>query len=200
MPVYYNTPEGGVAWEVDHNDPWNTWVTSSSTTISSNYVWSSWNTTTATSSGTLKINYNDRVINALDEDEQRRLDESRAKRKLEREEQDRKWAEAEARADELLHELLDDQQWEDWLRVHQFEVTGSEGRKYKILKGVAGNVKQLNDQGQVVASLCIHPRMNTDQGRLPDTDAVIAQLLTLRTDEAEFRRIANITQHHELAA
>jgi hypothetical protein len=29
--------------------------------------------------------------------------------------------------------------------------------------------------------------------RLPDTDAVIAQLLTLRTDEAEFRRIANIS-------
>jgi len=37
--------------------------------------------------------------------------------------------------------------------------------------------------------------MHTDQGRLPETDAVIAQLLTLRTDEAEFRRIANITQY-----
>ena len=180
MPVYTN----GTGDQIWYN--WNTSATASTTT----QVWTSWNNTTTTG-----MTYNRQVIAALDEDEQRRLDESRARRAVEREEQDRKWAAAEVRANELLHELLNDQQWAAWLKDHNFRVTGSEGGHYWIKKGYAGNVKQLDDQGKVIASLCIHPNMHTDQGRLPETDAVIAQLLTLRTDEAEFRRIANITQY-----
>ena len=194
MPVY---PTGGVYSTPSGDQTWVTWNTTSTATAAttSNYVWASWNNTTATGMTYTVPPRNDQVIRALDEDEQRRLDESRAQRARERDERDRKWAEAEARAEELLRELLDDQQWKDWLRVHQFEVIGSEGRKYKIIKGHAGNVKELNDLGQTVASLCIHPQMHTEGGRLPETDAVIAQLLTLRTDEAEFRRIANITPY-----
>ena len=182
MPIYIN----------DNDQVWYTWNTSS-TTATSNVVWASWNNTTTTG---MMFNAAPRDhVEPPSEEDLRRLEESRERRWVEQAERERLWVEAEVRVNDLLHELLDDQQWADWLRVHQFEVDGSEGGKYKIIQGYAGNVRQLNDQGQVIASLCIHPNMHTDQGRLPETDAVIAQLLTLRTDEAEFRRIANITNY-----
>jgi hypothetical protein len=186
MPVYMN----------GNDQVWYTWNTSS-TTATSNVVWASWNNTTTTG---MMFNAAPRDhVEPPSEEDLRRLEESRQRRAAERAERDRGWTEAEKRADELLHELLDDQQWAAWLKDHHFDVDGSDGGHYQIRKGHAGNVSQLDDQGRRVASLCIHPNMNTDQGRLPETDAVIAQLLTLRTDEAEFRRIANIT-NYELAA
>ena len=70
-------------------------------------------------------------------------------------------------------------------RVH---VVGSAGRTYRIWRGVAGNVRELDAAGRERARLCCHPTEDVPQG-----DVMAAQKLHLETDEAGFRRTANVT-------
>lgn len=183
MPVY---EQGGPA---TGSDPiWYSWNTTTTASTTTDVVWTNWNiTSTATITPTYTPTYS--------EEDQRRWREQAAERQRQDKERGEKRAQAEVRANVLLRSLLDDQQWEDWKKKRLFLVRGSDGGWYRIRHGIQGNIDQLNDQGQCFARLCIHPNMETPDGRLPVTDAVIAQLLSVRTDEAEFRRVANITPY-----
>lgn len=104
---------------------------------------------------------------------------------------------AEARALELLLSLLDDQQARSYQERRWFEVTGSDGGRYRIRRdGQAGNIEELDAAGELAATWCIHP-----PGSLPDADAHVAQLLHLQTDEPGFRQTGNRTpRRHQAAA
>lgn len=91
-----------------------------------------------------------------------------------------------SRADQLLLSLLDDEQRDQVQREKFFELKVS-GRVYRIHRGRAGNV-QLVEGGKPVAKYCAHPDLWT-----PDGDAMIAQMMMLKTNEAEFLKIANRT-------
>ena len=93
-----------------------------------------------------------------------------------------------ARAEELLKENLDEVQARDYAALQAFLVRAPSGSTYRIRKGRSGNVTLLNEAGQDIESFCIHPSVE-----FPDQDAMLAQKLLLETDEATFRRIANVT-------
>jgi len=115
--------------------------------------------------------------------------------------------EAEARAEALLLRELDEHQREEYRREKAFTVRLPDGKRYRIKKGWAGNVERLearriailqeeapslvaNDREyRAVERFCIHPAE-----QLPEQDNMLAQLLLLKANEAEFRRIANITR------
>jgi hypothetical protein len=192
----WSTPVTRVSDGTLSDHVWASWNTTATASTSANVVWTNWNNTTGAT--TLQV---DRMF-----DHPRETEEERRRRWEQIAEQDRRWAEearmrkevraqAEARANELLHSMLNDQQRETWRQRKFFAVDGSAGGHYIIKHGYQGNVEQVDDQGRRFAQLCIHPRMHTEGGELPVTDAVIAQLLTLTTDEPEFRRIANITRY-----
>jgi len=70
------------------------------------------------------------------------------------------------------------------------ETLGQDGKKnrYRIDRGTHGNVKRVDEKGSILESLCIQP------GGVPTEDAMLAQKLWLETDEAAFRKVANITR------
>lgn len=99
---------------------------------------------------------------------------------------------ARERADELLLSMLNPAQLESYLRCGEFDVVGSAGGRYRIRRGVSGNVDWLDNDGQVGGRLCAHPTM--EHGWMPDQDVALAQLLALTTDEVAFVAVANV--HH----
>lgn len=101
-----------------------------------------------------------------------------------RREEERK--KAEATAEVLLLRHLNPEQREEY-RQHKYFHVEVAGRRYRIDKGWAGNVK-LIEGGKVAESLCIHPIE-----RIPDQDNMLGQKLLLEWDEEEFRRTANIS-------
>lgn len=117
---------------------------------------------------------------------------------LEREERRRVEAAASERALETLSEVLTQAQWEQYQESEEFDLVVPSGNVYRICRGVTGNVTRMVD-GVQVESLCAHPHMSQMDnlgrwvGRLPVEDVLVSQVLTLLTDEAEFRRVANIT-------
>jgi hypothetical protein len=98
------------------------------------------------------------------------------------------------KAEALLQAHLDEEQQAMLKREAAFLVSVKSGRKYKVKRGQRGNVHELDDQGHAVREFCIHP------DDVPDQDAMLAQKLLLETDEASFRRIANITELRRSAA
>jgi hypothetical protein len=98
---------------------------------------------------------------------------------------------AKERAHALLFSLLPEPERQRYTHEGFFEVIGSHGGHYRIHRGVAGNIIWLHPDGKPGSSLCCHPNIYTDAGRMPDEDAMIGQLLALRTDEASFVRTAN---------
>jgi hypothetical protein len=116
---------------------------------------------------------------------------------------------AERKAEALLLRHLTAAQREEYLRDGSFTVRMDDGRRYRIRKGWSGNVDHFEapkigqvlerDGGSIVPAangaprqverLCIHPRE-----LVPHCDNMLAQKLLLEADEAEFRRIANITR------
>ena len=98
-------------------------------------------------------------------------------------------AEAEAAAERLLREHLDAEQVAQLERDRAFVVSVSSGRRYKIKRGRQGNVVEIDARGRTLRKFCIHPDLY-----IPDPDTMLAQKLLLETDEAAFRRIANITE------
>lgn len=96
---------------------------------------------------------------------------------------------AKKKAETLLHSLLSPAQRAE-LEFGYFTVQSrSSHRRYRVLVlgNRHGNVKELDADGEVVASLCCAP------GGMPDHDAFAAQKLYLEHDEETFRRRANIT-------
>lgn len=128
---------------------------------------------------------------------------ARQRRELLTEMQDR----AKARARELLQELCTAEQWETYQRDGHIPVKGSNGGDYLITKGYSGNVivgtandGYVNGRYTYVQRKCAHPNMTdtvkignlgTEYIRLPDEDAMIAQMLRIQADEQGWLEIAN---------
>jgi len=94
-----------------------------------------------------------------------------------------------ARADALLHEVLDNNQRQELADTGIVTVRGSLGGEYRIKLGRSGNVTRVVN-GEAVERLCIHPNID-----VPDADVVVSQVLMLRTNEAAFLVTAN---HYDL--
>lgn len=97
---------------------------------------------------------------------------------------------AEDRATELLLSMLTPEQRASFLADKRFDLVGSDGTRFRIEHGVAGNVAWLKPDGTVGGRLCAHPDMA--QTWLPTADVMLGQLLALTTDAAEFVRVANL--------
>jgi hypothetical protein len=192
------------------NNAWQTWTntnatwsaTSTSVTWTTNAnasVWNGWITSNATTTGgNLYLNV---AVPTEPSEEQRERWRAEEQERLERYRERAQAAEAAAeRARETLRELLSAEQWEQYEREQLFELVTQSGRRYRIKRGVSGNVK-LIEQGVEVESLCAHPPTTVvgDDGRvagaLPTEDVLIAQVLALGADEDGFRRVANISDH-----
>lgn len=96
---------------------------------------------------------------------------------------------ARAKARELLLRFLDEQQRQSHDASGGFEVVGKSGSIYRINHGIAGNIERLDRCGRTMERWCVHP-----SAALPAEDAMLAQLLHLREDDAGLRRIANVTR------
>lgn len=100
---------------------------------------------------------------------------------------------AKARARRLLVSMLNPDQRKELEEKNHFHLTvhSRDGamKVYRIEHGYAGNVKLLGHDGQPVKRYCIHA-----DSRLPYEDQMLAQKLLLEANEAEFLRIANMTQ------
>lgn len=129
-----------------------------------------------------------------DEEFQRRRQEEQ---RLREERQQRAAAEAKereaatVRAQLILREHLTDEQKAELADKRYFTLTKidsvtGERRHYRIHQGRSGNVEQVDENGKKVRRFCIHPRINC-----PDEDTMLTQMLWLRTQEDEFRRVAN---------
>jgi hypothetical protein len=97
--------------------------------------------------------------------------------------------EAEARAEVLLLENLEEEERNRYLRAGYFYVFSKSGKKYKVKKGTHGNVylmDPITDKEQV--RYCVQP------GGVPVGDANLAQALFLKHAEAEFLAKANATR------
>jgi hypothetical protein len=187
------------------NGAWYAWMDGTSATSSNDTTWNWWTADSGTTAGDAWNNWMFLGSSSAASDvptiqaEPRTLEltpdelERREQRRLEAEERsrerERKQAEANDKAEELLRSMLTQEQLGQLDAMAAFEVT-TERAKYRIKRGRSGNVKELNVDGQVVASYCIHPRE-----RVPDADTMLAQKLMLESDEAEFLRIANRTQY-----
>lgn len=108
----------------------------------------------------------------------------------------RRVAEADAanrRAEDLLRRELTEEQNRDLDKKGCFylETVDRDGsrRRYRIDRGTHGNVKRVDEKGSILESLCIQP------DNVPAADAMLAQKLWIESDEATFRRVANITRH-----
>jgi len=112
---------------------------------------------------------------------------------------------AEQRALDLLPRVLSPRERAHFEKTDRIVITGSEGGRYEILRhGYVGNVVPLQDvllglYGTWVRAgtgLCAHPQMvRRTYGigyELPRTDAHIAQILAIKSDEKRFLRIANV--------
>lgn len=114
--------------------------------------------------------------------------EERARREAERQAEQAEREVADAVSEELLREFITEEQQQQLDDQAAFVVQALE-RRYLIRKGATAY--ELDDEGNAVASLCIHPRQ-----RYPWGDEMLTLKLLAETDEAEFRRIANITPIH----
>lgn len=98
---------------------------------------------------------------------------------------------AEERARELLLSLLPEDQKEPYRLTGVFEIIGSHGTRYRIRRGVAGNIDWLDAEGRVGGNLCCHaPQVQAGQW-IPVADVMVGQVLALKADEPAFLRVAN---------
>jgi len=118
-----------------------------------------------------------------------------ARRVARRAEEERRQARATVndRAAALLLSVLDEVQAAQYRADQTFEVIGSHGGLYRIRPGTMANVDALDPvTREFIGRLCAHPREWDGNGRLPDPDLALGQLLDLTTDEPGFCRTANV--------
>jgi hypothetical protein len=102
-------------------------------------------------------------------------------------EQDLLRAAAREQAEELLLRWLSPEQERDYRERGRFDVTGSDGRRWRILcQGQVGNVQLLDDRGEWAVQYCAHPR------GLPDPAAWLAQAMAVAHNAAAFIAVANV--------
>jgi len=95
---------------------------------------------------------------------------------------------ASVRAEHLLFTVLTPLQVRQYTDHDYFEVV-IDNRTYRIRKGYSRNV-ELIEAGKPTIQYCAHPANAYDT---PTPDAMLAQLLMLKTNEQEFLRLANRT-------
>jgi len=110
--------------------------------------------------------------------------EERARRARERTQAERRAAQARARA--LLLSALTPEQQAQYATDLAFLVHSPDGRIFRIRRGRARNIQELNQAGEVIAHYCAHPAE-----LVPDEDTMLTQLLYLQNDPDPFLRIAN---------
>lgn len=93
-----------------------------------------------------------------------------------------------ARARELLLASLSPKQRADFEQHNHFFVTGPSKIRYRIRYDGIGNVDEIDWQGRGVQSWCGVP---DPLEYLPIYDQMLAQKLSLETDDAAFKRVAN---------
>lgn len=187
---------------------WYTWNTSGTTTTATDGVWVPWcDGTAASSATTYSINpvwktWSDstsetnncvyRISAPPITSEQIAREREQAKR---REEEYRRRCEnerrlriaAEKRAADLLRELLNPQQRAEYDERSRFYLRTASGRRYEVdCKQKMHNVFEVDAAGNRIEEHCIYA-----SGDVPLPDNAAAQLLLLRANEDEFRRIAN---------
>lgn len=162
---------------------WYRWVESDSTTAATGWhdddtatsdPWEMW---VSTSSATTTAEKAQRA-------EARRIAEAaEAERKREQ-------AEADKRAANLLRSLLSPEQIADLEKHRRFYLTTESGQRYEIdCKKRMHNVFEVDANGKRLVEHCIYQK-----GELPLADNAAAQLLLLKADENEFKRISNKTR------
>lgn len=164
-------------------DVWNTWLNNGTAATNTTVIWQTWVTTAGTGDFTQAyIPQRTYAFRNTDEGPQvaSRYDPVRPD-PVERNAPDR-----EDRARALLISLLTKRQRESYEAHGWFEVRGSDKGHYRLGRGITPG---RYEGGRLVERLCIHPSYG-----YPTGDEVAAQKLLVETDEATFRRIANITR------
>ena len=94
---------------------------------------------------------------------------------------------SEARSVRLLLKWLSPDQREQFDDSGFFDVVGCDsGRRYRIYDGIAlPNVYEIDDVGRRVVGLCFMPA-----GHLPRGDVILAQKISLETDEPHTLKVA----------
>lgn len=196
------------------NSAWSTWTSgyssTATTSCSSDNVWYTWTgsgTSTATTYPTIKISSNDVVWTTWSADSTAgtitvipETAEQRTAREAEQAEFQRACVQrlkeeeaakqlAEQKAFELLKIALSDEEVMMLETEKHIEVRGSNSKTvYRIKKGRARNVQELDENGKVKRHLCFHPVI-----ACPDFDTMLSQKLLLETNEDEALRIANFS-------
>lgn len=177
-----------VSWDDGTNSTstWHTWCVStcSNATTTNMGAWGAWMLDTAF--------YGEPVpIKPPSEEHLQRIRDERAaesrRYQAKLEENRRKQAEANAKAEALLRSMLTEEQQKTWTQGEQFDVVAPSGNIYRITKGSHGNILRLV-RGRPVERLCVQP------GGVPTADINLAQMLHLMHDEDGVRRLAGITQ------
>lgn len=96
----------------------------------------------------------------------------------------------EEKARQLLREVITPEQDQQLEKDGYFElVSVKSGHRYRIHKGRAGNVQQLDDlTGNPIKKLCFHPNEYVH-----NYDTMVAQKLMLENDEEQVLRVANFS-------
>lgn len=98
---------------------------------------------------------------------------------------------AKQKAEKLLLKTLNWRQRRQYRRDRSFCLRSEKGNRYRIEFGSHGNVKLIDKKtGRVRTSYCAAPI-----GNVPAEDAMLAQMLMLKTDEAAFTQVANATRY-----
>jgi hypothetical protein len=101
-------------------------------------------------------------------------------------------AAAEERGFRLLRSWLSPKQAEQWDRLSEFEVVGSQtGTRYRIRRGKVMNVHELDGSGKIIAHWCFAPK-----GDLAIGDILLAQKIALETMERDALKSANKNPIH----
>lgn len=159
----------------DSGTTWYSWsVGASNSTTANDYIWGMW-TDTSGSSG---------VVTAA----RQPTAEERAQIQTEHARRLQAKREAEKRARDLLDMFLTPEQRQSLEQQSAIVVKAESERVYRIKKGRVGNIEELDSEGKIINRLCVHPNL-----QVPDYDTMLTQKIWLETNEAELRRIANIT-------
>jgi hypothetical protein len=94
---------------------------------------------------------------------------------------------AERRGIALLRSWLTPEQAEQWDTRGSFDVIGCDtGRRFRIMRGTAMNIHELDAQGDTVAQWCFAP-----EGKLAAGDVLLTQKIALETMEQQVLALAN---------
>lgn len=104
----------------------------------------------------------------------------------------KKAAEANERAEKLLQEVLSPAQRAELQRKNYFHVRAN-GRRFRITRGWAGNVLEVDARSRLRYRFCAHPNQH-----VPAPDVMLAQKLVLESEPERFFSVANKSQVRRL--